>query len=178
LVALQIINHYGIAQIIPPDGQLSMQDAAAKCGLPAEILARVLRLAMTFDVFYEPEIGFVAHTEASLEVPKLSPLLWYQLEICWPSTLRLLDWLKLEDEDKTKAPFQVAHSTKDSWWSYAEKRPSFIQDYGKYMAIITSGGPHDVSHVVRGFKWEQLGDGIVVDVSRTQLDAFRTLTGF
>lgn len=118
-------------------------------------------------------MGFIAHTEASREIPHLSPLLSYQLEICLPSTMSLLSWMK-EDGKKHKSPFQLAHSTTDTWWGYAEKRPALTQNYGKYMALITSGGPHDVSHVVNGFSWDQLESAIVVDVRFLDL-RFRVL---
>ena len=119
---------------------------------------------MTFHVFTEPEVGFIAHTETSLEITNVAPLLSYQLDICLPSAMSLLDWVK-QDGNKHKSPFQLAHSTTDTWWEYAEKRPALTQNYGKYMALITSGGPHDVSHVVNGFSWDQLGNAMVVDVS-------------
>lgn len=46
-----------------------------------------------------------------------------------------------------------------------KKRPDLIQKYGLYMALITNGGPHDVSHVVSGFAWGDLGeDAVVIDV--------------
>lgn len=173
IVSLQIINHYNIATLVPSTGQVSISELAATCNLPSDILTRVLRQAMTFHVFMEPEVGFIAHTEASREIPHLSPLLSYQLEICLPSTMSLLSWMK-EDGTKHKSPFQLAHSTTDTWWGYAEKRPALTQNYGKYMALITSGGPHDVSHVVNGFSWDQLGSAIVVDVRFLDL-RFRVL---
>lgn len=130
---------------------------------------------MTYGVFHEPEIGYVAHTEASLEIPRLAPLFTYQIGICLPSSTRLLDWVKEGEKKgdvngdsnhkpKAKSPFQLAHSTTDTWWAYAEKRPDLIQNYGRYMALITSGGPHDVNHVSEGYEWESLGDATVVDV--------------
>jgi len=164
LISLQIINHYQIANLVPPTGHISIQELAVKCSLPTGVLARVLRQAMTYQVFKEDELGFVAHTEASREIPNLAPLLSYQLEVCLPSTMALLSWLKQEGEKEHKSPFQIAHHTNDTWWTYAEKRPLLIQNYGQYMALITNGGPHDVSHVVSGFAWDKLGSAIVVDI--------------
>ncbi|EEP75423.1 predicted protein [Uncinocarpus reesii 1704] len=164
LASLRVINHFQIASLVPPDGQISISEIAKKCNISEEVLARILRQAMTYEVFHEPKEGFISHTAASREIPRLSPLLSYQLDVCLPSTLSLLDWLEGERSKEHKSAFQIAHSTKDTWWSYAEKRPDLIQNYGRYMALITNGGPHDVNHVVSGFAWETLGNAIVIDV--------------
>ncbi|KAE8373983.1 S-adenosyl-L-methionine-dependent methyltransferase [Aspergillus bertholletiae] len=163
LASLQVINHYQIASIVPPNGKISMPELADKCGLPLEILCRILRQAMTYGAFSEPEPGWIAQTGVSREIPPLSPLLMYQLDVCLPSMVRLLDWLKDANREQ-KCAYQIAHNTKDTWWSYASKRPELIENYGKYMALITSGGAHDVSYVLKGFAWEKLGKAVVVDV--------------
>ncbi|KAF2753653.1 S-adenosyl-L-methionine-dependent methyltransferase [Pseudovirgaria hyperparasitica] len=183
LVSLQTINHYRIAELVPANGDISIEALADKVKLPADTLARILRQAMTYQVFREPRNGYISHTVTSMEIPRLEPLLTYQLEVCLPSSLGLIRWLKQGQEDAIKSPFQVAHHTEDSWWEYAGKRPSLIQGYGRYMELITNGGPHDVSHVVRGFAWESLGEALVVDiggangfVSVMLADAFPSLT--
>ncbi|KAE8341342.1 hypothetical protein BDV24DRAFT_163476 [Aspergillus arachidicola] len=163
LASLQIINHYQIASVVPLNGNIPISELANKCGLPVDILRRILRQAMTYGAFSEPEPGRIAQTDVSKEIPRLSPLLTYQLDVCLPSMVRLLDWLKDIDGEYTCA-YQIAHDTKDTWWSSASKRPELIENYGKYMALITSGGAHDVSYVLKGFAWEKLGDAIVVDV--------------
>ena len=154
--------------MIPANGQISQLEIAKACNLPTDIVARLLRQAMTYGVFCEPRVGFVAHTEISRVIPALSPMLSYQLEICLPSTFKLMESLKELQESELKesrSPFQIAHSTHDTWWTYAEKSPAWTQQYGKYMALITSGGAHDLSHIVRGYDWAGLGRGTVVDVS-------------
>lgn len=169
-MTLQIINHYRIAEMIPAEDQLSLHDLAQASKLPPDILVRVLRQAMTYNVFYEPKLGFIAHTEASKLIPSLSPLLSYQLEICLPSTIKLLESLKESQEHdpkQSRSPFQIAHSTSDTWWSYAEKSPTWTQIYGRYMALITSGGAHDVCHVINGYDWAELGCATLVDVSQS-----------
>ncbi|KAE8413836.1 S-adenosyl-L-methionine-dependent methyltransferase [Aspergillus pseudocaelatus] len=163
LASLQVINHYQIASIVPLDGSIRISELANKCGLPGDILQRILRQAMTYGAFSEPEPGCVAQTDVSKEIPRLSPLLTYQLDVCLPSMVRLLDWLKGVDGEHTCA-YQIAHDTKDTWWSSASKKPELIENYGKYMALITSGGAHDVSYLLKGFDWERLGDAVVVDV--------------
>jgi 6-hydroxytryprostatin B O-methyltransferase len=152
-----------MASIIPTTGTMPIADLSDKCDLPVDIVARVTRQAMSYGAFSEPKQGHIAHTDVSLEIPRLSPLLSYQLEVCLPSMARFQDWL--EDENKEhKSAFQIAHNTTDTWWSYASKRPELIENYGRYMALITTGGAHDVSYVLQGFAWGQLGTSLVVDV--------------
>ncbi|OGM43352.1 O-methyltransferase [Aspergillus bombycis] len=163
LASLQVINHYQIATIVPLSGSIAISELAQKCGLPVDILRRILRQAMTYGVFSEPEPDCVTQTDVSMEIPRLSPLLTYQLDVCLPSMVRLLDWLKDGDREH-KCAYQIAHNTMDTWWTSASKRPELIENYGKYMALITSGGAHDVSYILKGFAWEKLGKAIVVDV--------------
>ena len=141
--------------------------------VPLGVLSRVLRQAMTNGIFYEPKAGFVAHTETSRAIPQLSPLLKYQLEICLPSSVKLLQSLKQDEEAGSagkRIPFQIAHNTDESWWVYAENSPAWMETYGQYMALITSGGAHDVSFVVEGVNWAKFGRGPIIDVSHRILD--------
>jgi hypothetical protein len=164
LVSLQIINHFDIASMVPNGGMVSYERLADQCGLPEARLAKILRQAMTNGIFYEPQVGFVAHTPLSRTIPELHSLLKYQLEVCLPSSLRLLQSLK-PDEGCGKSAFQLAHGTDQTWWDYAESSESWTKTYGQYQALITSGGAHDVSYVVKGVDWDQFGEALVVDVS-------------
>jgi hypothetical protein len=168
--------------MVPKDDGCSVliAEIAAKCDIPSDVLVRLLRQAMTYGLFWEPSVGMIAHTELSKEMIRLSPLLSYQLEVCLPSSLRLPEWIQEAHGGTTgskhKSAFQIAHATTDTWWSYAEKRPELIRNYGLYMALITNGGPHDVSHVVSGFAWGNLGDdAIVFDVGLAKIAASKTM---
>ncbi|KAJ5688656.1 hypothetical protein N7462_003048 [Penicillium macrosclerotiorum] len=164
LSTLRVINHYRIFDLVPEEDSVSIKEVAANCGLPKDLLCRILRQAMSYGAFTEPELDHVAHTTLSKAMARMSPLLSYQLEVCLPSSLRLLDWLGAKDRGM-RSPFQIAHDTTKNWWDFAEANPDLLHNYGQYMALITSGGPHDVSHVVSGYHWGDLGqDAIVVDV--------------
>lgn len=159
-----MINHYRTFDLVPPTGSISTKEVAAKCGLPNNLLCRILRQAMSYGAFTEPEPENVAHTTLLKAMARMSPLLTYQLEVCLPSSLHLLSWLRTADREGSSA-FQIAHDTTDTWWDFSGTRPELLQNYGQYMALITNGGPHDVCHVVNGYAWGDLGkDAIVVDV--------------
>lgn len=153
LVALQIINHYHIADKIPPDGQVTFQNLAESCNLPQDILTRIIRQAMTYDVFFEPQPGHVAHTKTSLAIPSQAPLLSYQLEIALPSSMNLLKSLKSEEG---KTAFQIAHNTTDDFFTYASKTGNWMEEYGRYQSIIAQGGAYAMSHLINGYDWDKL----------------------
>ncbi|KAL8927081.1 MAG: hypothetical protein Q9208_002627 [Pyrenodesmia sp. 3 TL-2023] len=170
LVALKFINRYSIANKVPTSGQTTFQALAHACSLPEDILTRILRQAMTHFIFHEPQPNHVAHTALSLVIPSQSPLLSYQLEIALPSTMNLLETLSAsrvegwEGEGK-KAAFQTAHNTTDNFFSYAEKTGTWMETYGQYQSLIAQGGAHDISHLLNGYNWAELGeDAHVIDV--------------
>ncbi|KAL8731041.1 MAG: hypothetical protein Q9166_003692 [cf. Caloplaca sp. 2 TL-2023] len=159
LTTLQIINHYSIATKVPAIGQISYHALSQACSLSQDILTRIIRQAMTYNVFTEPQPGYIAHTETSKTIPSLSPLLNYQLEICLPSTTNLQESLEM---DEKKTAFQLAHDTNDNWWEFAKKEGGWMEEYGKYQSIITQGGAHDVCHLLNGYDWGSLGESVTV----------------
>ena len=165
LIALQIINHYDIANKVPPSNTITFESLAQSCNLPQEILTRIIRQAMTFSVFSEPQAGHVAHTQTSLAIPSQAPLLNYQLEICLPSSTNLLKSLDPDTKkDQEKTAFQLAHNTTDNWFDFAAKSGTWMEEYGKYQSLIAQGGAHDISHLVHGYDWAALGKVNIIDI--------------
>ena len=161
LMTLQIINRYSIAMKVPESGQIPYEELALRCDLPKDILIRILRQAMTYGAFCEPQIGYIAHTDVSQAIPSLSPMLSYQLDICLPSTTGLVKSLQT---GRHQTAFQIAHQTWNSWWEWAAKSTGWSEKYQKYQSLMTRGGGHDTSHVIEGYDWRSLGTGFVVDV--------------
>jgi hypothetical protein len=65
MASFQAISHLDIAGMIPPGGKMSFKEIAEKTGLNKDMIARLLRHAITMRVFREPQIGMVAHTKNS-----------------------------------------------------------------------------------------------------------------
>ncbi|KAL9577276.1 MAG: hypothetical protein Q9212_006473 [Teloschistes hypoglaucus] len=163
LITLELINHYSIASHVPLDGQISFQELAQLCNLPSDILIRILHQSMTYNVFCEPEIGFVSHSPISKIIPSYSALLDYQFNICLPSAMHLVESLR-QPRGQNKTPFQIAQNTDDNWWEFANKNGDWMELYGRYQDLSSQGGATDVVHIVNAYDWQGLGRSTVVDI--------------
>lgn len=86
----QAICHFGIAAMVPAGGRVSFAEIAKKTSLTEQMVARLLRHAMTMRIFYEPEPGFVAHTKSSkiLADPVHNDWLRTGTEEMWPASTK------------------------------------------------------------------------------------------
>ncbi|KAL8733918.1 MAG: hypothetical protein Q9181_003410 [Wetmoreana brouardii] len=164
LTTLRIIHRFQIASYVPPSGTISYSALSHLCNLPKPILTRILRQAMTYDVFCEPQADHVAHSDMSRLIPSLGDMFNYQFEICLPSAMSLPDSLQQCGDKPMKIAFQLAHKTTDNWWDFASKNGNLMEEYGKYQSLISQGGAHDVSHVLNGYDWAGLEDALAADI--------------
>ena len=74
-MCLQFIHHNNIAQKVPLDGRMTFEQIAEACELDKDDSRRMLRLAMTDNLFREPERGIVAHSATS-QILAVNPLLF------------------------------------------------------------------------------------------------------
>ena len=71
-VALHAVYAFRLAEAVPRSGSISYNDLVGEVQklsgteLPSSILRRLLRLAMSSNMFHEPTPGHVAHNRASL----------------------------------------------------------------------------------------------------------------
>jgi hypothetical protein len=65
VLSLHAIYHYKIATSFAVGDEISYKRLASICGLNEIDLRRILRYAMTFQVFSEPREGVIIHTAAS-----------------------------------------------------------------------------------------------------------------
>lgn len=75
LVSLHAIYKYNIATSFPINEETTFEKISAACGLNVIDLRRLLRHAMTNQIFAEPQPGIVKHTAASKLLAE-DPLLW------------------------------------------------------------------------------------------------------
>lgn len=79
---LQYINTFALADHVPPDSPITFAALAAAAGVNEGVCKRMLRYAMTYNVFREPSEGSVEHTGASmlLRQPFYKDMLWHLTE--------------------------------------------------------------------------------------------------
>jgi hypothetical protein len=77
--------------MVPPGGMISYNEIAKQTDLDEPTVRRLLRHAMTLHIFQEPELGMVAHTNASklLREPGPNAFMSFHPEIAGPSTVKV-----------------------------------------------------------------------------------------
>ena len=166
---LRAIHELGIADAVPTDGDISVDELASKVGAHPTPLRRVLRFAYTMRLFQEPpgKPDFVAHTPLSAHVPSVSPWLWLQLSDT--SQMQAAGWqLPWAMRNWPRPPLNKSDAAGRDFWAIIEQDEPDGRGMGLFAAAMSSHmrGMHGSNsmHVVRGFDWAGLGEGVVVDV--------------
>ncbi|RYP61899.1 hypothetical protein DL770_009691 [Monosporascus sp. CRB-9-2] len=143
MVCLQAITRFGIANMVPPGGQISFADIAAQVpGLSEPIVRRLLRHAMTMRVFREPEAGMVAHTKTSkaLQVkPVLNAWLRNGTHEMWPA-----------------AGFALANNTVAPAFTILGRDPARAARFAYAMSIYSTKPEYSPAFLADHYDWEAL----------------------
>lgn len=73
--AIQVALEFNFFRIVPPEGQISIEELAEKAGVDVDRTRRIVRLLVTEFIFQEPTPGRIAHNPSSF-------LLHVDEEIC------------------------------------------------------------------------------------------------
>lgn len=155
VLALQIINNYGLAKLVPVDGTITLAELQSKTPLDPVNLARVIRMGITNGVFREPSPGTIAHTAASrvlAEDANLQAWVGFNSEDIFPAAAHVLQALKAYPAatDLKQAGFQFAFGTVDAEPMFATfgKDPVRARRMGLAMTSLTGGEGYEVSYLV------------------------------
>jgi predicted DNA repair protein MutK len=90
-VCLQAIARFNIAAMIPVGGHISFADVAQNTGLSEQIVARILRHAITMRVFHEPQPRVLGHTKTSRMLANSIVNDWLKVgtEEMWPAAVKV-----------------------------------------------------------------------------------------
>ncbi|KAK4942802.1 hypothetical protein LTR10_017562 [Elasticomyces elasticus] len=167
-VALQYLYRFRIAESVPLNERCTFQDAATKAGVDAGQCTRVLRMAMTSGYFQEPTVGYVAHTAGSMLLldPNLRDAAGYVVEESLPASGKtveaILKWPQVEETNETA--WNLAHGSDLPMFQFFESHPARMERFMGAMRMMSEGEGYDIKHLVNGFDWKALGEGLVVDV--------------
>ncbi|KAI1752670.1 sterigmatocystin 8-O-methyltransferase [Xylaria castorea] len=172
MICFQAIARFGIASVIPENGQASYEDIAQQTCLTEPILRRMLQVAMTMRMFYEPEPGMVAHTKVSrlLLDPQMNDWLGSQTEEAWPSALKTISALEKwpKSQEPNESGFSLANNTNASIYDVLASEPRRVQRFANFMEISASSYDYDAVHVIDNYDWGSLGTATVIDVGGSQ----------
>ncbi|KAI1407788.1 S-adenosyl-L-methionine-dependent methyltransferase [Hypoxylon sp. FL1857] len=155
--SLQLINHYGIANLVPLEGSITLSQLQAKTSLDPINLTRLLRHAMTNRLFQEPRPGVIAHTAASrllAEDQDLQAWVGFNTEDAYPGSAHVIDALKEfpEATSLTHTGFNFAFNTvdKEPMFVTIGKDPKRARRMAQAMSSLTGGEGYELSYLSEG----------------------------
>lgn len=169
LTAFRYISHWEVAKAVPTEGSVPYKDLAIKLGVDESQLKRVLRYAMTRQVFTETQTGGVAQTEASLLLVQggISTLNRYSTNRGFPIASSFNEALEKwghGSQEPNETAFNVFKGTDLAMFDYYEKNPAYATDFHQVMSFFTKTPPLSHDHIRRSFDWSSLAFSTVVDV--------------
>ncbi|KAH8897336.1 S-adenosyl-L-methionine-dependent methyltransferase, partial [Thozetella sp. PMI_491] len=170
----QAITRFGIANLVPASGRATFAEIAERIQppVPEQMVARLLRHAMTMHVFCEPEPGVVAHTKASklLTNPTMNDWLRAGTHEMWPAATRLVDALETwpGSEEPNHTGFVLANNTTDSIYEIIGKSPERAGRFANAMKAFVTRADYDPSYLTDHYDWAALGSVQVVDIGGAQ----------
>ncbi|OJJ51096.1 hypothetical protein ASPZODRAFT_57439 [Penicilliopsis zonata CBS 506.65] len=178
--SLHWLTHFGIFAMVPVEGSISYQALAAKANVSVKQLKTVARMAMTSNVFYEPEAGEIAHTATSAMLathPNFHDWAVFMCESSIPSASRLVEACERwpGSVKKNETAHNIAFDTDLPFFDYLATQPEKEKQFARYMKNVTSGEGTAIRHLVNGFDWASLGQATVVDVGGSTGNAAITL---
>ncbi|KAK2030299.1 O-methyltransferase [Colletotrichum zoysiae] len=172
-LSLQLVNHFGLAKLVPIDGTTTLAELQSKTSLDPVNVARVLRHVMTNHIFREPTPGVIAHTAASrllAEDQALQDWVGYNLEDNFPASGHVLQALKTYPEatSLTRTGFNFAFDTVDKEPMFVTfgKDPARAKRFGGAMLSLTGGEGYEIKHLVDNYDFSDIDarGGTLVDI--------------
>jgi 6-hydroxytryprostatin B O-methyltransferase len=167
---LAVIIRFEIPQKVPFGSSISAKDLAVAVNLPEDTLTRCVRYAIGNGIFCEPTAGFFAHSAASASLARSEHLrnivLFGTHELSYV-LVRLADALKLQQEQKEKAPqaaFNVAYPDFNNAFEYFSGNAISGQRYHHYLLGRVNTSRWSIHHLITAWNWASVGSGTIVDV--------------
>ncbi|KIW53812.1 hypothetical protein PV05_06224 [Exophiala xenobiotica] len=175
LFVLQALERFGVFNAVPIDGDISYNNLAAGVPLNERQLRRIIRHAMTKNIFTEPRPDHVAHNAFSI-APIKNPLLqaWigHNLGEMLVASAHLGDAIAKygDTEDMTETGMSLGFHLegKSIWEWFVVDDDEGRQEKGwrtrRFAQAMEVRGGHELVHIHNGFDWGSLGESRVVDL--------------
>ncbi|KAL9084818.1 MAG: hypothetical protein Q9165_007886 [Trypethelium subeluteriae] len=170
--ALQWINHFKVADAVPLDRVVSYAEIAKTASVDERFLRRLLRLAITIDIFCEPRSGIVAHTAQSslLRDPVYADFVGWNLEQAWRWSTYTAEayekWGAGIITQGNKTPFNIAEKTEKGVFDFYTQSGNDKETvrFGNMMKAHGETEGYGSELYVHGYDWDSFGEATVVDV--------------
>lgn len=150
------------------EGEVTFADIAKTAKVNECQMKRMLRHAMTNNLFYERRIGYVAHTAGSrmLLHGGMKDWIGYCSKESFPASAKLLQAVEKygASEEPHESAWNIANATDLPIFHYLEDHPDRAQRFARTMGAMTARDSYHVRHLINGYDWNSLGAATVVDV--------------
>lgn len=169
LACLRWLANFSIFLKVPLHGSIPYETLAEEANVAETQLKSIARMAMTNNLFCEPESNRIAHTATSalfVTNPKFHDwaiFMGNKSALCASAMLEASKkWPKSLAKNHTG--FNIAYDTDMTFFDWLNTKPDMREDFVKYMEMIRNSEGMSLHHLVDGFDWASLGKATVVDV--------------
>ena len=129
---LGVIADLGVADKIPTDGHVAVDDLAAACGVQPEPMLRVLRMLAAFKIFHVTTRGSVAHTPRSRLLRTDTPNSLHHAARFWTGPGLGKAWDMIDVAMRGRIPHEAAWN--ESRFAYLRRHPDEARAFDAFMA--------------------------------------------
>ncbi|KAI1366776.1 S-adenosyl-L-methionine-dependent methyltransferase [Xylaria arbuscula] len=165
IAAMQIALDFNFFTLVPPNGEVSLEDLAQKGELDLDRTSRVIRLLITHRFFEEKRPGYISHSASSLimrDDDELRCTVHYSfdemLKAAAESSISLKE--NPSETDSTHCPFFTRHGL--PIFQFYENHPEKAARFAKAMAGATRMDRH-ITELRDCFSWAEI-KGTVIDI--------------
>ncbi|PQE28278.1 O-methyltransferase protein [Rutstroemia sp. NJR-2017a BBW] len=163
------IYKHNLATLVPESTGTTFEIIAKERGLDINDVQRFLRVAISYHIFSEPQIGYVVHSAASrLLVDNFMLEAWIMniAEEFWPSLSRTVDatikWPG--SEEPNESGYSIAYHTDENPFDVIKKDPMRQQQFIDAMSYSHLHSSYSMKHLIDNFDFGSIGTGTIVDV--------------
>ena len=167
---MHALTRFRIANTFPIHEEKSFSEIANACGLDESVMRRLLRHAMTKNIFREPRKGVISHTAVSrllAEDSKLHDWVGASTDELWQAATQTINALIKypRSQEPSQTGFALANNMEKSIYEVFAMHPDRAKRFGNAMASFTEGTGYELEHLINGYDWGSIENGLVVDVS-------------
>lgn len=158
---------YKIATSFGVHEQIDYQTLSSRCGLNVKDLRRILRYAMTSEIFCEPREGIVAHTAVSqvlAENPLMRDFIGNVCQIRFPASAQAASALEKYglSKDSNQSGFNLSRNTSRGLYDELLHYPEESRRWNGAMSVLAQ--EIDFYFILESFPWTSYHDPLIVDV--------------
>jgi hypothetical protein len=173
------VYEFKVAQAIKLDEEISYEELSKRVNVDLRNLKRLVRHAITNNIFREPRKGYIAHNRVSrflAEDEQMAAWIGLVNEDIWLPMAHTLDAMRKwpGSQEPNHTGMQIAYNTEDQFFKIIASDsehvtgPQRLRRHGLAMASYGKGEGFAESILVESYPWDSLGDGTVVDCGGSQ----------